>query len=371
MVKTNQIIEVKGAVKRFTTPEMRVVNALDGVSLSVQKNEFITLLGPSGCGKTTFLRCISGFEELDEGQILIDGVSMEGIPAHRRPVNTVFQNYALFPHLSIRKNVGYSLDITGTPKSECNQRVEEALAMVNLEGMELRKPHQLSGGQQQRVALARAIINHPKLLLLDEPLSALDRNLRQVMRLELKNLQDKLGISFVFVTHDQDEALTMSDRIVVLNDGHIQQIGSPTDIYDYPVNTFVAQFIGESNIFNGTVSNIDDDTAEILTDDGIRLMAKNRGLSVGQAIELMIRPEHLQVGVANGNCEGCKVTGMLKQVLFVGVDYHLIVGLTDNTDLKVIVRDSERQSINSLKSGCQIDLTYSLNTPHIIGSEVQ
>ncbi|MBU2643163.1 ABC transporter ATP-binding protein [bacterium] len=371
MAETNQIIEVKAAVRRFSTPEMGVITALDGVSLSVQSNEFITLLGPSGCGKTTFLRCISGFEELDEGQIFIDGVSMKGIPAHKRPVNTVFQNYALFPHLSISNNVGYSLDIRGVSKKERNQRVADVLDMVDLTGMERRMPHQLSGGQQQRVALARAIINRPKLLLLDEPLSALDHNLRQAMRLELKNLQHRLGISFIFVTHDQDEALTMSDRIVVLNGGHIQQIGVPTEIYDHPVNRFVAEFIGESNIFKGTVCSTENGFLEIEMDNGIRMKAINQGLSVGQSAELMIRPEHLQLVTDISRPDLPQISGILKQVVFVGVDYHLIVHLNDKTALKVIVRDSERQAVNNLQLGKKITFSYSLKTPHIITSGLQ
>ena len=225
-VEAASIAEVRGAVKRFAAPEGGTVTALDHVSLSVRPSEFVTLLGPSGCGKTTLLRAISGFEDLDDGEVRIAGQQMTGVPPHRRPVNTVFQNYALFPHLSVGDNVGYGLDVAGVAKRERNTRVGETLERIGLGGFEQRKPDQLSGGQRQRVALARAIINRPSLLLLDEPLSALDRNLRKTMQLELKGLQHDLGICFLFVTHDQEEALTMSDRVVVLNNaGHIEQVG--------------------------------------------------------------------------------------------------------------------------------------------------
>ncbi|MFP6729141.1 MAG: ATP-binding cassette domain-containing protein, partial [Alphaproteobacteria bacterium] len=215
--QTSPIVEVREAVKSFATPEGGAVTALDGVSLKVELREFVTLLGPSGCGKTTLLRVISGLEELDAGEVLIAGEPMTDVPPHRRPVNTVFQNYALFPHLSVGDNVGYGLDVAGVPRRDRNTRVGETLELIGMTGFERRKPDQLSGGQRQRVALARAIINRPSLLLLDEPLSALDRNLRQSMQLELKSLQHDLGICFLFVTHDQEEALTMSDKVVVLN----------------------------------------------------------------------------------------------------------------------------------------------------------
>ena len=247
------IVRLAGATKTYPLPEGGTVTALDRVNLDVARNEFLTLLGPSGCGKTTLLHAISGFVELDDGRIWVDGEDVTGTPPHHRPVNTVFQNYALFPHMTVGDNVGYALDIARVEKAERNQRVGAALELVGLTGLENRKPRQLSGGQQQRVALARAIIARPKLLLLDEPLSALDRNLRQAMQIELKTLQAELGISFIFVTHDQEEALTMSDRVAVLNKGVIQQIDRPRDAYNRPVNTFVARFLGASNLFDGTL----------------------------------------------------------------------------------------------------------------------
>jgi len=244
-VRPESVVEVNGAVKRYRAPEGGFVTAVDGVTLDIQQSRFITLLGPSGCGKTTLLRLISGFEELDEGEVRIGGTRVNGVPPHRRPVNTVFQNYALFPHLSVDANVGYGLDVAGCLKNERDRRVGESLERVGLDGFGQRKPAQLSGGQQQRVALARAIINEPKLLLLDEPLSALDRNLRQSMQIELKNLQHDLGVCFLFVTHDQEEALTMSDQVVVLNQGKIEQSGSPEALYHQPSTQFVAEFIGD------------------------------------------------------------------------------------------------------------------------------
>ncbi len=221
------ILEIRDAVRVFKTPDGGTVRALDGVSLDVGENEFVTLLGPSGCGKTTLLRAIAGFEALDGGAVILEGADIARVPAFRRPVNTVFQSYALFSHMSVARNVGYALEITGVAKAERQARAHELLELVGLKGMETRKPSQLSGGQRQRVALARALIARPKILLLDEPLSALDRQLRQQMQVELKNLQHQVGVSFVFVTHDQEEALTMSDRIVVMRAGRIEQSGAP------------------------------------------------------------------------------------------------------------------------------------------------
>ena len=240
------LLEIRDARRVYQTPEGGAVNALDGVSLDVGEDEFVTLLGPSGCGKTTLLRAIAGFEELDDGSIQLEGKDMVGVPAFRRPVNTVFQSYALFSHMSVRRNVAYSLEVAGAAKTERNTRADEMLDLVGLSGMGARKPSQLSGGQRQRVALARSLIARPKILLLDEPLSALDRQLRQQMQVELKNLQHEVGVSFVFVTHDQEEALTMSDRIAVMSNGEIQQIGGAQDIYREPANRFVADFIGET-----------------------------------------------------------------------------------------------------------------------------
>ena len=367
-INTN-FVEIRQATKRFAAPEGGMITALDNLSLEVGANEFITLLGPSGCGKTTLLRAISGFEELDAGEIFIDGQPMVGNPPHRRPVNTVFQNYALFPHLSVGDNVGYSLDIAQVAKAERNKRVVDVLDLVGLSGMENRKPSQLSGGQQQRVALARAIINQPKLLLLDEPLSALDRNLRQAMQLELKNLQHELGISFVFVTHDQEEALTMSDRIVVMDGGSIQQIGAPTEIYDRPNNTFVANFVGESNLFNATVSEVSNGCTEAVTDNGIRLTAEKSEARIGDKVTVLIRPEHLLLQAGDLD-EYASLSGTLQQSIFVGTDFQLIVKLAAGGALKAVIRDSARQAASGLVPGEDITFQYLPSSAHVIPTRV-
>lgn len=243
---TEPIIQIRNVTKRFGN-----MVAVDNVSLDIVAGEFFVMLGPSGCGKTTLLRMIAGFELPTEGQILIDGQDMTGVPPNKRPVNMVFQSYAVFPHMSVLDNVGYGLRIAGTPKAEIQARAEESLALVKLEGLGARMPDQLSGGQRQRVALARSLVMRPKVLLLDEPLSALDAKLRAQMQFELADLQDKVGITFVTVTHDQDEALSMASRIGVINKGHVAQLAKPSDLYEYPANRFVADFIGSVNIFEG------------------------------------------------------------------------------------------------------------------------
>jgi spermidine/putrescine transport system ATP-binding protein len=375
----DRFVEIRNAVKYFPTPEGDIVKALDNVSLSVGSNEFVTLLGPSGCGKTTLLRTISGFEDLDEGEIYLDGQPITGIPPHRRPVNTVFQSYALFPHMSVGENVGYSLEVVRVGRREREKAVAEVLELVGLTGLERRRPRQLSGGQQQRVALARAIIAKPKLLLLDEPLSALDRNLRQAMQLELKNIQHEIGISFVFVTHDQEEAMTMSDRIVVLNSGKIQQIGTPTDIYDRPQSAFVAGFIGESNLFTGTLRETEaPGTSEVMTGDGLRISVKSdkaEGLA-GQQVTALIRPEHFEL--ANGPAGDATdpppgtayIEGKLRQSLFVGRDFQILVALDGGHELKAILRDFSRTEVPALSPGSTVRLRYWLTAPHVLVGEV-
>ncbi len=355
------LVRLEGAVKRFRTPEGTAVTALDGVDLAVGANEFVTLLGPSGCGKTTLLRCISGFEDLDQGSLSIAGRAMAGVPAHRRPVNTVFQNYALFPHMTVSGNVGYSLEVAGVGRKERFARVAEALKLVNLEGLELRKPAQLSGGQQQRVALARAIISRPKILLLDEPLSALDRRLRQSMQLELKTLQHELGISFVFVTHDQEEALTMSDRIVVLEEGRVQQVGAPTEIYHRPSNPFVAEFIGESNLFAARVAALEGGAARFETEEGLTLIGPAAGLARGEEVTILLRPETFELlaeGAEPGPDDGA-LDARLVQEVFLGSDYHLVVSSEPGDKLlKVTLRDAHREGLEAVAPGARLRLRY-------------
>ncbi|HEV7370688.1 ABC transporter ATP-binding protein [Arenibaculum sp.] len=363
------IVEVIDGVKSFVTPEGDDIVALGGVRLSVRRNEFITLLGPSGCGKTTLLRCISGFEDLDAGTILLDGKDVGGVPAHRRPVNTVFQSYALFPHMSVGDNVGYSLDVAGVARRERDRRVAEALELVNLAGMQQRKPRHLSGGQQQRVALARAIISRPKLLLLDEPLSALDRNLREAMQFELKTLQHELGISFIFVTHDQGEALTMSDRIVVLSGGTIQQVGEPTEVYDTPSNAFVARFVGDSNLFAGEVIQRDGDLALVRTDDGHLLRARAGIFAVGERAMLMIRPEQFFVAAGPGE-SAAAVGGTIQRKVFTGTDHTLVVRLDGSGSLvKALLRDEQRNRVTELEVGRPLTFAYMPERAHLMRPE--
>jgi len=272
-------------------------DVLRSVSLAVADGEFVTLLGPSGCGKTTLLRLIAGFERPAAGRIVLGGADIAGEPPNRRPVNTVFQSYALFPHMSVFENVAYGLRAEGRPKDEIRARVGEALAMVQLDGLEKRRPDQLSGGQQQRVALARAVVKRPRVLLLDEPLSALDAKLRRQMQTELKRIQRELGIAFLFVTHDQEEALAMSDRVVVMRDGVVEQVGTPREVYETPANLFVARFVGEINVFDGVVEESNDGDRIVAIVEGARMALRTRGRSFakGARIRVLLRPEDMRL----------------------------------------------------------------------------
>jgi spermidine/putrescine transport system ATP-binding protein len=272
--------------------------AVQNLDLDVRAGEFISLLGPSGCGKTTTLRMIGGFEFPDAGGISISGRAVHALPPHRRPVNTVFQAYALFPHMSVARNVAYGLTYASVPKSEIGARVRDALAMVRMSHLADRMPAQLSGGQQQRIALARALVNRPAVLLLDEPMSALDRKLREEMQIELKLLQQQLGTTFVFVTHDQEEAMTMSDRIAVMNHGRIEQVGTPSDVYDAPESAYVAGFIGQQNFFSGTVDRADGGAVGIPVEGARIVSSRPSGLPAGSAATFAVRPEHVTVGAA-------------------------------------------------------------------------
>ncbi|MGI9381551.1 MAG: ABC transporter ATP-binding protein [Methyloligellaceae bacterium] len=351
-------------MKRFAAPEGERVTALDGLSLKVQSREFVTLLGPSGCGKTTLLRAISGFEALDAGEVRIAGAPMTGVPPHKRPVNTVFQSYALFPHLSVGDNVGYGLDVAGVPRRERNTRVSEALERIGLAGFERRKPDQLSGGQRQRVALSRAIINRPNLLLLDEPLSALDRNLRQSMQLELKSLQHDLGICFLFVTHDQEEALTMSDRVVVLNKGRIEQIGPPETLYHRPETSFVAEFIGDGALFLGRVEGTDKDPV-LVTGDGLRF-AVGRGAPVGRLVTLLLRPEHLEAAPADPDADLGVIDATLEQSVFLGSTRKFVCRLANGTTLLATPTGAGSEVLGRVDPGGPLRLAYRRDLPHLI-----
>lgn len=289
---------------------------LDELNLYIRENEFLTLLGPSGCGKTTTLRILGGFETPDKGRVIFEGKDITNLPPNKRQLNTVFQKYALFPHMTISENIAFGLKISGKSKSYIADKIKYALKLVNLDGYEHRMPDSLSGGQQQRIAIARAIVNEPKLLLLDEPLGALDLKLRQDMQYELIRLKNELGITFIYVTHDQEEALTMSDTIVVMNQGYIQQIGSPERIYNEPENAFVADFIGDSNILPGTM--IRDRLVEIL---GARFACVDEGFGENTPVDVVIRPEDVELV----SPEEGTIRGTLSHLIFKGVHYEMEV----------------------------------------------
>lgn len=311
------------------------LTVLDNLSLDIKKNEFLTLLGPSGCGKTTILKIIAGFEYADGGKVLFEEKEMNNLPPYQRPVNTVFQKYALFPHLNVYENIAFGLKIKKLPKNEIDKKVREMLKLVSLEGKENRTVDSLSGGQQQRIAIARALVNEPKVLLLDEPLGALDLKLRQEMQMELKKMQQKLGITFIFVTHDQEEALSMSDTIIVINKGKIQQMGTPEDIYNEPKNSFVARFIGESNIFDGTM--LDDFKVEFCN---VKFDCVDKGFNKNENIEVVIRPEDIKmVDTKEGMLKG-KVTS----IVFKGVHYEIEV---KENDRKWILHNTKAAEIGS------------------------
>ena len=287
---SEQLLELKNIKKGFGETDV-----LNGITLSIEKGEFITFLGASGCGKTTTLRIIAGLEAPDSGTVFLDGKDVTAVPPNQRDVNTVFQNYALFPHLNVEGNVGYGLKIKRVPKAEIKKKVAEILELVQLTGYEKRMPSELSGGQKQRVAIARALVNSPKLLLLDEPLGALDLKLRRTMQLELKRLQKKLGITFLYITHDQEEAINMSDRIVVMKDGRFEQIGTPDEIYNHPKTSYVADFVGNANVISGVVQKVADTEAQVLIENQMMYAEPIDGICEGMQVNLAVRRENLKV----------------------------------------------------------------------------
>ena len=300
MPQPKVMLTLKNVFKRFGADEV-----LRGFSLDIQEGEFFTLLGPSGCGKTTVLRLVAGFEQADAGVIAIEGQSVENLPAEKRPVNTVFQSYALFPHMTVAQNVAFGLRMSGMARAEIESNVRDVLELVRLEGYDHRKPSQLSGGQKQRVAIARALVMRPKVLLLDESLSALDYKLRQQMRMELKRIQRDSGITFVYVTHDQEEALSMSDRVLVMDHGQVQQVGTPREIYERPENLFVARFVGEINVFDARVAGLGKDSNYQIVIDGVEKTVKSDvKLAVGDEIHVLLRPEDLKVTLLEDKPEG-------------------------------------------------------------------
>lgn len=365
------IVRLAGVAKTFPLPEGGTITALQNIDLDVERNEFLTLLGPSGCGKTTLLHAISGFVELDGGKVEIDGEDVTDRPPHKRPVNTVFQNYALFPHMSVGDNVGYALDIAGTRNGERNQRVGAALELVGLAGLEKRLPRQLSGGQQQRVALARAVIARPKLLLLDEPLSALDRNLRQAMQIELKTLQAELGISFIFVTHDQEEALTMSNRVAVLNRGIIQQIGTPREVYNHPGNAFVASFIGASNLFEGVARR---EGAEIVvaSADGEVIRAAGGGIrtqAAGSPVTALIRPEQFSIARDTNGKRSAFIDVSVGQVVFTGSNFEIHGKTALGRKVVAVIAAVHQIEVGAMESSHKARLSYDPASVHLISPD--
>lgn len=341
-------VELRHVVKEFAgrRKENASVKAVDDVSLQINKGEFFALLGPSGCGKTTTLRMIAGFEDVSRGEILIRGKQVQGVPPFHRPVNTVFQDYALFPHMNVLQNVMFGLQMEGVPRADAKQRAIEALELVQLPHTADRKPRELSGGQQQRIALARALVKRPTVLLLDEPLGALDLKLRKAMQFELKEMQLKLGITFIYVTHDQEEALTMADRIAVMNHGKVLQVGTPEDIYERPHTRFVADFIGETNFIKGRLCDRAGARGQVELPSGYKVGAvlDDPAMSVGSEVTVAIRPEKLTLKHGNGaepyhDSGTTLIPGRLQQSVYIGTDTRHVVSFGYNgSSSQVVVR---------------------------------
>lgn len=347
------------------------VRAVDQVTMDIYDGEFFAMLGPSGCGKTTTLRLIAGFEQPSSGQVIIDGVAMQGIPPYHRPVNTVFQDYALFPHMSVIQNVMFGLEMAGVTKKEATKRAQEALEMVHLPHTAQRKPRELSGGQQQRVALARALVNHPSVLLLDEPLGALDLKLRREMQIELKTMQQELGITFVFVTHDQEEAMTMANRIAVMDGGHVLQIGRPEEIYETPANRFVADFIGETNFLTGKLAARNGTSGTVQLDDDTRIEALlgDEPVSEGSEVIVAIRPERIMLkpfDTADKTDELSIVTGQIQMIYYIGTDTRYIVRLPNDAEVTVRVQNTDYEKSLAFKERQMVKVVWNRNNARIL-----
>ena len=340
------VIEIVGVTKRFGS-----VTAVDDVTLSIAEGEFFGLLGPSGCGKTTLLRMLAGFESPDSRQLLLDGNDLVGVKPYRRPVNMMFQSYALFPHMNVERNVAYGLRMEGVPRREALARAHEALALVQLEGLAERRPTQLSGGQKQRVALARALVKRPRVLLLDEPLSALDRQIRGEMQIELKRIQHTVGVTFIVVTHDQEEALTMADRIAVMEHGKVIQIGAPETLYESPGTPFVARFLGDSNLFTGTLDAVGG-TPSLVEGEGRWLVdagpVDRIGLVPGSEATIVVRPERMSIVAAGGAADlpdgANAVSGVVAETVYLGAARKIIVDLPDGRSVQVRLESRARDA---------------------------
>lgn len=358
-------VEMRDVVKKFITPEGGILAAVNHVTMQIKDGEFFSLLGPSGCGKTTSLRMIAGFELPTDGSILIYGKEMSQVPAHLRPVNTVFQQYALFPHMTVEQNIGFGLEMKGVSRADRSRRVSEALEMVRLPGMEMRRAKQLSGGQQQRIALARALVNKPEVLLLDEPLGALDLKLRKEMQLELKTLQREVGITFIYVTHDQEEALTMSDRIAVMSKGNALQIGAPEEIYERPATKFVADFIGETNFLDGVVKGQNGSAVEVdLTGTGIVHVQSSRTFTSGQQVSVAVRPEKLRL---NAELQGGNnLKGHVENVIYIGTDTQYGVRFPGGHTARAREQNLTQANKKIARVGDEVVISFTQTAPRLL-----
>ena len=360
-------IELIGVAKQFAADDGKV-QAVEHVDLAIDTGEFFSLLGPSGCGKTTTLRMIAGFEEPTSGQVLLYGENMVGVPPNRRDMNMVFQSYALFPHMTVFDNVAFGLRRKNVAKREIERRVNEMLELVDLGGRERRRPREMSGGQQQRVALARALVNHPRALLLDEPLGALDLKLRQAMQSELKRIQREVGITFVYVTHDQGEALTMSDRIAVMNAGRVEQLGTPREVYEQPRTRFVADFIGTSNLLTTRADRLDDGCAVAAFGDQQRLVVPLRGVEPHGDLEVTVRPEKIRIGTAPIEAE-CQLRGTLDEIVYQGTFTGYLVTTQATHDQVVVHWQNVDDSRDVAAVGDEVWLSWSKDHSYLIDSD--
>ncbi|ERT04242.1 polyamine ABC transporter, ATP-binding family protein [Lyngbya aestuarii BL J] len=359
MNSINLAVELVNVSKLYPGTPSRKTLAVDSLNLEIKTGEFFSLLGPSGCGKTTTLRMIAGFEIPSSGEIYIHKQAMNHHPPFHRPVNTVFQNYALFPHLTVSQNIAFGLEMENIPRPDIRQRVSEVLELVQLVDLQNRYPRQLSGGQQQRVALARALVKQPKVLLFDEPLGALDLKLRKEMQLELKQMQKRLGITFIYVTHDQEEALTMSDRIGVMNQGQLLQVGTPVEIYEYPKTRFVADFIGESNIFTGRVTQSQKRKINLLVDEQLSVsMVSQTEVFSGQLLTIVIRPEKASL-VFRENKSHNHWQGIIEEAIYLGTDTRYRVKLTPNTSMIIRQQNLQRDQTQQYAIGETVNIFVS------------
>jgi spermidine/putrescine transport system ATP-binding protein len=360
-------IELVEVAKQFAAAEGNV-QAVERVDLAIETGEFFSLLGPSGCGKTTTLRMIAGFEQPTSGQVLLYGENMVGVPPNRRDMNMVFQSYALFPHMTVFDNVAFGLRRKNVAKAEIDKRVNEMLELVDLTGRERRRPREMSGGQQQRVALARALVNHPRALLLDEPLGALDLKLRQAMQSELKRIQREVGITFVYVTHDQGEALTMSDRIAVMNAGRVEQLGTPREVYEQPRTRFVADFIGTSNLLTTRADRVEDGCAVATFGDQQRLVVPLRGVEPHGDLEVTVRPEKIRVATAPTEAE-CQMRGTLDEIVYQGTFTAYLVTTQATHDQVVVHWQNVDDSRDVAAVGDEVWLSWNKDHSYLIDSD--